>query len=135
MSREPQTPSANSFETKALLTCLEVGKLLTSTLNQREILQLIVDRVSELIAAENWSILLRDEKTGGLTFETVAGVEEALLKGVCLSRGEGIAGFVAESGDPILVPDVRRDPRFSSRADRQTGFRCCTEAPPTDSTR
>lgn len=122
MNNEPETPREGSFETKALLACLEVGKLLTSTLDLREILQLIVDRVSDLIAAENWSILLRNETSGELTFEIVAGVEESLLKGISLARGEGIAGYVAETGNSILVPDVATDPRFSRRADEKTGF-------------
>lgn len=122
MDTEPETMREDSFETKALLACLEVGKLLTSTLDLREILQLIVDRVSDLIAAENWSILLRNETSGELTFEIVAGVEETLLKGISLARGEGIAGYVAETGKSILAPDVANDPRFSPRADQQTGF-------------
>jgi diguanylate cyclase (GGDEF)-like protein len=122
LNSEPEIPREGSFETKALLACLEVGKLLTSTLDLREILQLIVDRVSDLIAAENWSILLRDETSGELTFEIVAGVEESLLKGISLARGEGIAGYVAETGNSILAPDVAGDPRFSARADQQTGF-------------
>ncbi|MFZ0429103.1 MAG: sensor domain-containing diguanylate cyclase [Acidobacteriota bacterium] len=122
MINEPEIPTEGSFETKALLACLEVGKLLTSTLDLREILQLIVDRMSDLIAAENWSILLRNEVTGELTFEIVAGVEESLLKGIRLARGEGIAGYVADTGQSILVPNVAEDPRFSPRADQQTGF-------------
>lgn len=122
MNNLSETPREDSFETKALLACLEVGKLLTSTLDLRGILQLIVDRVSDLIAAENWSILLRNESSGELTFEIVAGVEESLLKGIALARGEGIAGYVAETGNSVLVPDVAQDPRFSPRADQQTGF-------------
>lgn len=122
MKSEHRPPKEGSFETKALLACLEIGKLLTSTLDLRGILQLIVDRVSDLIAAENWSILLRNETSGELTFEIVAGVEEGLLKGLCLAPGEGIAGQVAETGEAILVPDVTEDSRFSPRADEQTGF-------------
>ena len=37
-----------------------------------------------------------------------------------LKLGEGIAGWVAAHGEPVLVEDVKRDPRFSSRIDELT---------------
>ena len=58
-------PESNVFEnqTQILETCVEVGKLLTSTLNLQEILELIMLKVSQLIRAQNWSLLLKDEES------------------------------------------------------------------------
>ena len=107
---------------RALRACLDIGKLLISTLELREVLQLIMNRMSELIEAENWSLFLRDAETGELTFEVVVGVDEKQFSGFRMARGEGIAGQVAETGVPLFIPNVREDPRFSGRADEVTGF-------------
>jgi len=60
--------NTNALESNALLACLQIGKILTSTLNLNEILELIMSKVSELIEAQNWSLFLIDERTQELTF-------------------------------------------------------------------
>src|SRR5437016_6797818 len=45
------------------------------------------------------------------------------LKLVRLKPGEGIAGWVVQNGKPLLVNDVDRDTRFTSKVDKMTGFR------------
>lgn len=110
------------YETSALASCLEVGKLLTSTLNLQEVLELIIVKISQFIEAQNWSLLLKDEKTGKLTFEIVIGVEKELIKGIQMAPGEGIAGYVAETGKPMVLPDVQNEPRFDRKVDELTGF-------------
>lgn len=110
------------YETSALASCLEVGKLLTSTLNLQEVLELIIVKISQFIEAQNWSLLLKDEKTGKLTFEIVIGVEKELIKGIQMAPGEGIAGYVAETGKPMVLPDVQNEPKFDRKVDELTGF-------------
>src|SRR4030067_2734399 len=90
-------------ENDKLRACLEVGNLLTSPMDLKEILRLIMIKVTQLIDAQNWSLLLRNPATGELTFEIVVGIHENLIKGLCLAPGEGIAGHVAETGNPLLV--------------------------------
>ncbi len=116
------TPAPTPEENARLAACVEVGKLLTASLRLPEILECIMQQVSRLIEAENWSLLLRDEESGALRFEVVVGVDAALLRGVTLPRGVGIAGHVAEHGEPLLLPDVHADPRFHREIDRRTGF-------------
>jgi diguanylate cyclase (GGDEF)-like protein len=110
------------YETKALAACVEIGKLLTSTLNLKEILKLIVHKVSELIEAKNWSLLLKDQETEELTFEIVIGVNEKLLNGVRLAPGEGIAGHVVETGRPEILQNVKNNLYFNRKVDDITSF-------------
>ena len=108
---------------KKLLTCVEIGKAITSTLNMEQILKIILTRISELIRASNWSLYLLDPETRELYFEVVVGLDKQLLADVRMKLGEGVAGTAALTGEPILVPeDVRRDPRFYPRVDDITGF-------------
>lgn len=111
-----------THETRALLACLEVGKLFTSTLSLQEILELIMTKVSQLIEAQNWSLLLKDQTSGELTFEIAVGIKREVIKGIRLAPGEGIAGHVAETGKPMFVSNVQDEPRFSRKIDSLTGF-------------
>mgnify|MGYP001166094172 CR=1 FL=1 len=112
-----------NLENQALRACLEVGKALTSTLELKGILDLIMSKVSDLIAAGNWSLLLRDEKTGELGFEIVVGLRKETVEGIRLKRGEGIAGHVAETGIPVFSDNLNENENFSGRIDDITGFR------------
>ncbi|HBH88019.1 MAG TPA: sensor domain-containing diguanylate cyclase [Syntrophaceae bacterium] len=112
-----------SRENDKLMACLEVGKLLTSTLELTDILGLVMTKVSQLIDAQNWSLLLRNPLTGELTFEIAVGIHGNLIKGLRLDPGEGIAGYVAETGKPLFVANVQEDPRFSPKIDTLTAFR------------
>ncbi len=108
---------------RAVPACLEVGKLLTSTLDLRQILEHIMTKVSELIDAQNWSLLLKDEATGDLIFEIMVGVEKELAQGLRIAGTEGIAGHVSRTGEPLFLEDARRDKRFSRKVDERTGFK------------
>jgi diguanylate cyclase (GGDEF)-like protein len=91
----------------------EVGKALFSTLDLQKILQTIMEKISDLLQPDTWSLLMVDEKTRDLYFEIAIGHGAENLKDVRLKMGEGIAGWVAEHGEAVLMPDVRRDSRFN----------------------
>jgi len=116
------SPEESSIYIQQLMTCVEIGKALTSTFNMDQILIIILKRLSELIRAKNWTLFLLDPETQELYFEVVVGLDKGSLADVRIKLGEGIAGTVALSGEPMLVPEVRRDPRFSNRVDDLTGF-------------
>jgi diguanylate cyclase (GGDEF)-like protein len=101
----------------------ELAKALTSTLETREVLALVMQKVSSLLRPANWSLLLHDDATDTLYFEIAVGVGATRLKSERISVGEGIAGTAFRSGRPRLVDDVRSAPDFSPRFDTMTDFR------------
>ncbi|PIP36758.1 MAG: GGDEF domain-containing protein [Desulfobacterales bacterium CG23_combo_of_CG06-09_8_20_14_all_52_9] len=105
-----------------LQACLEIGKTLIATFKIQEILELIMTKISQLIPAHNWSLLLEDEATGELRFEIAVGIDKSEVKDIRIRPGEGIAGTVFSSGKPIFIPDVRKDGRFNHKVDQETGF-------------
>ncbi|MDT8395386.1 MAG: sensor domain-containing diguanylate cyclase [bacterium] len=109
--------------TEQLMACVELGKAVTSTLDREEILKIILNRLSQLIRAQNWTLYLMDAERQELRFEVVVGLEGKDLKGLTLKVGEGLAGMVAETGEPILVPDTGSEPNFDKRVDSRTGFK------------
>lgn len=100
-----------------------VSKTLTSSLDLNGILTTIMKKAKNLIKAESWSMLLLDEETGELVFEKTAGNKDnkQKTKKVRLKIGEGIAGWVAQEGIPVVVPDVSIDKRFFSKIEKEPG--------------
>lgn len=105
-----------------LLSCMELGKALTAELDSAQLFDTILKKVSALLPAENWSLLLLDEATGELRFELSVDLDPNVIKDVRLRLGEGIVGRVALEQKPMVVPDVRESAFFFDQIDRLTGF-------------
>ncbi|MEL6545742.1 MAG: GAF domain-containing protein [Myxococcota bacterium] len=71
----------------------------------------MIVRVCERMNSRGGSILLTDQETGRLFFRGVSGPESHKLKEVVLEPGEGIVGWVAEHGEPVIVNVPEDDPR------------------------
>lgn len=105
-----------------LASLIEIGKTLTSSLEIHEILETIMKQVERVIKPKAWSLLLVDKESGDLTFEIAVSPVADQLVGYRLRRGEGIAGWVALHGEPLLIPDVSKDTRFAVNIDQQLSF-------------
>ncbi|MDY7040785.1 MAG: PAS domain S-box protein [Chloroflexota bacterium] len=105
-----------------LLFLNEVSQAVTSTLDLNEVLTKLMARINDVLGMEAASILLVDESSRDLVFATAAGGGAEQVKGLRLQPGQGIAGWVAQEGQTLLVPDVSEDPRFYPQVDRQSGF-------------
>ena len=88
----------------------------------RPLLQAIVEVARAIFGARAASIMLLDEGAGELVFEAVTGEGEDTLVGRRIPSETGIAGWVAQSGQPLVVEDVARDPRFAVDEARRTGY-------------
>lgn len=98
----------------------DVAKALTSSLNLDSILQTIMDKMAAYFRPDTWSLLMVDEARDDLYFAIAVGDAAETLKSVRLKMGEGIAGWVARHGEPLIVPDVQNDARFAKRIDEVT---------------
>ena len=117
----PPQPSAEVSQSKPELLILhDVAKALTSSLNLDSILQTIMEKMAAYFRPDTWSLLMTDDERHELYFAIAVGDASASLKAVRLKIGEGIAGWVAKHGEPLVVPDVSKDERFNSRIDDMT---------------
>ncbi|HUT53692.1 MAG TPA: sensor domain-containing diguanylate cyclase [bacterium] len=101
----------------------EVGKALTATLDLDQVLSVIMDMIAKLYEPKNWSLLLVDEETEELYFQIVVGKASQKLRNIRMKIGEGIAGWVAKNGEPLIIPDVDQDQRFAKWVDQKSGFK------------
>ena len=88
----------------------------------RPLLQAIVEVARAILGARASSIMLLDEAAEELVFEAVTGEGEDELVGRRLPASTGIAGWVVQSRQPLIVEDVTQDPRFDLEAARSTGY-------------
>jgi diguanylate cyclase (GGDEF)-like protein len=105
-----------------VLACIEFSKALVSAYDMETLLKAVLERISLLIPARNWSLLLLDQKSNELYFAVTVGLNMESLKGIRLKVGEGIAGVVAQTGQPTFIANAQHDPRFSPKVDEVTGF-------------
>ncbi len=88
----------------------------------RALLAAIVEVARSIFGARASSILLLDEETEELVFEAVVGEGEDELLGMRFPAGKGIAGWVLATRTPLVIEDVRTDPRFASDVADSTGY-------------
>ncbi|MBI4871665.1 MAG: GAF domain-containing protein [Candidatus Riflebacteria bacterium] len=93
----------------------ELGRTLNSSLDLEEVLAYIISNISELIGAERGSLMLWDEKEQTLKVSVSKGLDERLSREVAFRMGEGIAGIVAETRQPLVISNTRHDPRYVER--------------------
>jgi len=98
----------------------DISSALGSTLDLGELLDMILDRISELMEADRSTLYLLDEETDELWSKVVQGDEVHEIR---LKPGEGLAGAVASTGRPLNIKDAYQDVRFDAAWDRETGYR------------
>lgn len=101
---------------------MELTAVINSSLDTREVRKRAIEAAQKLTDAEAGSLLLIDRNTGELFFEVALGDKGKKLKQIRLKKGEGIAGWVAEKGEPVIIHDVQSDPRFFRDADTKSKF-------------
>lgn len=100
----------------------DIVKTANSILEPDKLIDVIMGKIQVLIPSEAWSILLVDETRSFLSFALALGDKSSDLARLRVKMGEGIAGWVAQSGESLIVNDVHKDPRFASKFDDQTQF-------------
>lgn len=113
---------SDTGQVERLLAAIEFSKALASAYDMETLLTAVLERIKLLLPAANWSLLLIDPQSRELYFAVTVGVDPESVKSIRLKPGEGIAGAVAQTGQPIFIPNVDQDQRFSARVDTVTGF-------------
>jgi HD-GYP domain-containing protein (c-di-GMP phosphodiesterase class II) len=114
--------AASRQRNERLQALVEIIGYIGSSLNQDDILHMIIDFACQLLNAEAGSLFLVDDETGDLVLSVANNVIEGKLLGVRVPAGKGIIGYVVQSGETVLVADTHKDTRHYSQVDHDTGF-------------
>jgi diguanylate cyclase (GGDEF)-like protein len=105
---------ANRIPLEDLLVFHQVARSLTSSFDLDTILRTIIEHMERFIEADLWTLLMLDESRQELYYAITAGGEDSALRNLRVKVGEGIAGWVAEHGETLLVPETANDPRLKT---------------------
>jgi putative nucleotidyltransferase with HDIG domain len=100
----------------------EISALLSSSLDPKVVRERTMEAATQLMNCETGSLFLVDEETNELYFEVALGEKGERVKRIRLKMGEGIAGWVAQNAEPLLISDAAKDPRWFREADKKSKF-------------
>jgi GAF domain-containing protein len=109
-------------ELRGVLVLAAAAGTIASPVTHVRLLQLIVETAADVIGARAGALFLVDEAHDELTFEVAIGPKAAEVKRIRVPLGQGVAGLVAVSGQPMAIADAGRDPRHASEIAQQIGY-------------
>ena len=101
----------------------EISAWVSSVQDLDQLLELIIETATRMMDAKASSLLLLDSKTQKLYFKVATGAKGTDIKQFEIDLGQGIAGHVAQTGEPLLIPDVAEDPRWYKEISESIGFK------------
>jgi Nif-specific regulatory protein len=96
----------------------EVGTILSSTLELREVFGKMMQIISDKLNMNRGALVLLDESTGRLRTEAAVGMSAEEIERGKFALGEGITGNVVATGRARIIPDLRAEPDFLNRTGR-----------------
>jgi signal transduction histidine kinase/putative methionine-R-sulfoxide reductase with GAF domain len=102
-----------------IASILEISNALRATRTESELLDLIAEKIALLMDADRSTLFLKDEEAGELWTKVTEGARTMEIR---LALGQGIAGWVAQTGQSINIKNAYRDPRFNPDIDFRTGY-------------
>jgi len=91
---------------------IDAGRAMSGILAISDLLDFFIGVAADVLDVERASLMLVDEKSNEMQIAAHRGLNDEVARKVRLKVGEGIAGWVALEGKPILVKDVESDPRI-----------------------
>lgn len=111
------------IDRKKFETLIEINTLINSNYaDATSLLTHIIESATRLTEGEASSLILKNPEDGKLYFEIALGPKGREMKKFSLKPGEGIAGWVAEHSQSLIVNDVETDSRFYGEISRSIGF-------------
>jgi diguanylate cyclase (GGDEF)-like protein len=94
-----------------LLVFHQLARSLASSFDLDTILRTILEQMERMVEAELWALLMLDEASQDLYYAIAAGQAQEALRGLRVKPGEGVAGWVLQHGETLIVPEAEDDPR------------------------
>ncbi len=116
-----QTSAAARRRSEELFTLNEIASTVTSTLDPHEVYLLVVQKLNQYFKVDAGSILLADTQNNLRFVMTIEGGEEKLA-GITVPAGQGVVGYVANTGEWAIVADAENDPRFYREVSESVGY-------------
>lgn len=110
------------LELERTMQLFDVSLEVNSTIRKQDLLVKIMETSSRIMNAEASSVILVDEEKGELFFDLALGAKGDEVREIRLKIGEGIAGWVAQTGKSVKIDDAARDERWSSKVAKRVDY-------------
>src|SRR3954468_20488167 len=111
-------PAHESRADQELTVLQEIGQVLSSTLELREVFGKMMQLISDKLDMHRGQLVLLDDSSGRLRTEAAQGMTPDEIERGKYALGEGITGNVVATGRPRIIPDLRNEPDFLNRTGR-----------------
>jgi len=91
-----------------------LARSLTSSLDLNTVLRTILEHMERTVQADLWTLVMLDEPRQELYYAIAAGGEQEALRDLRVKVGEGVAGWVVQHGETLIVPEAQEDPRWKN---------------------
>jgi signal transduction histidine kinase/ActR/RegA family two-component response regulator len=105
-----------------LTTLNQISHTVTSSLDLQTTLNIVTAQATRLLDVDATSVVLVDRERGDLWFAAAFGQAAEFVRGKRLALGQGIVGWVAEHGEPLLITDAKTDQRHFPHFDEASKF-------------
>lgn len=109
-------------ELRQALVRIGAAGQLTAPVAYNELLDMIITTAAQVLQAKAASLFLIDHETQELVFEVALGESAAVARRFRVPLGQGIAGWVAATGQPLAIADASQDPRFARTMAQSIGY-------------
>ncbi|WNR44019.1 PP2C family protein-serine/threonine phosphatase [Paenibacillus roseipurpureus] len=110
------------LELQRTMQLFDVSLEVNSTIKKQDLLIKIMETSSRIMNAEASSVILVDEDKGELFFDLALGEKGDEVREIRLRIGEGIAGWVAQTGKSVKIDDAAQDERWSSKVAKRVEY-------------
>lgn len=119
VQRLEEQRQTNEIRFNKLHQLIEASKIINSTLDLDKLLGLILNAATKSTNADRGTLYLADNIKKELWSKVLQGTDMVEIR---LPIGKGLAGYVAETGETINIPDTYADPRFNPDIDKRSGY-------------
>lgn len=100
------------------MAAMRIEKEAASSPNLEGCLRILVDRIADLMSVEIISLMLMDKERGDLVVKLAKGLNDEVVKETRIKIGESVSGWIAQTGQPLLIEDITKDTRFKIKGGR-----------------
>src|SRR5438477_3397936 len=113
-SMQPARKATVRFQERSELLdfLLEVSAATSQTLDLDQLMANVAEIVHKVLPYDLFAILLYSERRQDLRIRYGVGHRDEVVRNLSIAVGEGITGTAAARREPVLVSDVRNDPRY-----------------------
>ncbi|MDH5716010.1 MAG: SpoIIE family protein phosphatase [Spirochaetia bacterium] len=108
-------------ELRKYIGLLQINEIISSSFEIEKVLKDVLTQACNLTNAEIGSIFLINKKENVLEFKATTDPNYEMLEKIKVPLGQGISGYVAQTGEIVNTSNVQNDKRFYSDVDRVTG--------------